>query len=175
MSVAIWIFAASACFILYTLFVYPLLLAVLSRYRARPFAREFRPRTVTVLLPVHNGARYLAAKLESLLAMDYPAGAMNILVLSDGSTDETAVIARQFAARGVELRDLPQSGKAGALNAGLREATGEILFFTDVRQQMEPACLRRLVECFADPTIGAVSGELCIRSGETQGEANVGL
>jgi len=175
MTLAVWLFVTAAFFIVYTLFLYPALLALLSRFCTRPVTRAFQPRTVTVLLPVHNGQQFLAAKLDSLLAMDYPSGAMNILVLSDGSTDDTAAIARQFASRGVVFYDLPHSGKAGALNAGLREATGEILFFTDVRQQMEPLCLRRLVECFADPSVGAVSGELCIRSGETQSEVSVGL
>jgi len=175
MNAAVWIFAGAAFFIVYTLFLYPLLLALLARRFPRPVLRRFTPHTVTVLLPVFNGERYLAAKLDSLLAMDYPAGSMDIVVISDGSTDRTAEIARCYADRGVRLLDVPHGGKALAINAGLATAQGDLLFFTDVRQQMEPACLRRLVECFADPAVGAVSGELCIRDGATLGEANVGL
>ncbi len=175
MNPAVWIFAAAAFFVVYTLFLYPLLLALLARRFSRPVLRRFNPHTVTVLLPVFNGERYLAAKLDSLLAMDYPAGRMDIVVISDGSTDRTAEIARSYAARGVRLLDVPHGGKALAINAGLATAQGDLLFFTDVRQAMEPACLRRLVECFADPAVGAVSGELCIRDGTTLGEANVGL
>ena len=175
MNAAGWIFAAAAFFILYTLFLYPLLLAGLARRFPRPVTRRFTPRTATVLLPVFNGERHLAAKLDSLLAMDYPAGDMEIIVISDGSTDRTGEIARAYAGRGVRLIEAPHGGKALAINAGLAAAGGEILFFTDVRQVMEPACLRRLVECFADPAVGAVSGELCIRDGSTRGEANVGL
>jgi poly-beta-1,6-N-acetyl-D-glucosamine synthase len=175
MNGAVLVFAASALFIVYTLFLYPLLLAVWAKVSARPPLRAFSPLPVTVLLPVYNGAAYLAEKLDSLLAMDYPETKMNILVLSDGSTDSTAEIAARFASRGVAFRQLPHGGKALALNAGLAEATGEILFFTDVRQRMEPLCLRRIVERFADPAVGAVSGELVIRDGATLAEASVGL
>ena len=70
---------------------------------------------------------------------------------------------------------LSNSGKANALNAGLAVARGEILFYTDVRQSLEPACLKALVEHFADPHVGAVSGELVIREGQSREEESVGL
>ena len=169
------LFLAAAFFVLYTLFGYPLLLHFLARRRGRPIQRAFQPRTVSVLLPVFNGERFLAAKLESLLALDYPPGLIDIYVLSDGSTDSTAAIAARFADRGVYFQQLPHGGKAAALNAGLTLATGEILFLTDVRQALEPASLRALIACFADPAVGAVSGELIIRDGASLEEANVGL
>lgn len=61
------------------------------------------------------------------------------------------------------------------MNAGIERATGEILLFTDVRQRLDPACLRRLVECFADPTVGVASGELAILRGEKREEEDIGL
>lgn len=169
------LFLAAAFFVIYTLAGYPLLLHFLARRRSRPIQRAFQPRTVSVLLPVFNGERFLAAKLDSLLALDYPPDLIDIYVLSDGSTDSTAAIAERFAGRGVHFQPLPHGGKAAALNAGLALATGEILFLTDVRQPLEPNSLRALVACFADPTVGAVSGELIIRDGATSEEANVGL
>jgi cellulose synthase/poly-beta-1,6-N-acetylglucosamine synthase-like glycosyltransferase len=172
---AAFLFLAAAAFVLYTLAGYPLLLHFLARRRSRPIQRAFQPRTVSVLLPVFNGERFLAAKLDSLLALDYPPGLIDIYVLSDGSTDSTAAIAEGFAGRGVHFQQLPHGGKAAALNAGLTVATGEILFLTDVRQPLEPNALRVLVACFADPAVGAVSGELIIRDGATSEEANVGL
>lgn len=168
-------FLAAAVFVLYTLIGYPVLLHLLAARRQRPVRREFSPRTVSVLLPVFNGERFLAAKLESLLSLDYPAGLVEIFVLSDGSTDSTPEIAARFASRGVRFHPLPHAGKAAALNTGLTLAQGEILFLTDVRQPLEPSSLRNLVACFADPAVGAVSGELIIRDGETLEEANVGL
>lgn len=169
------IFLAAAAFILYTLFLYPLLVHLLAASRAKPVRKEFSPRTVTVLLPVWNGEQYLARKLDSLLELDYPPGLIEILVISDGSTDRTAEIATSYANRGVRLLDEPRGGKAVCLNAGLKEAQGEILFLTDVRQPIEPGSLRALVECFADPSVGAVSGELIIRDGQTLEESSAGL
>jgi cellulose synthase/poly-beta-1,6-N-acetylglucosamine synthase-like glycosyltransferase len=162
-------------FSFYTVAGYPLLLALVAHLRSRPVWRKFVPRTVTVLLPVRNGERWLRAKLESLLALEYPLELMQIVVISDGSTDGTAAIAEEYARDGrVELVRLSGGGKAVALNAGLERARGEILFLTDVRQALAPDSLRNLVACFADPTVGVVSGELMIR-GETLEERSVGL
>ncbi|MEJ7609484.1 MAG: glycosyltransferase, partial [Bryobacteraceae bacterium] len=91
----------------------------------------------------------------------------------DGSTDRTEEIARSFS--GVELITIPPSGKAVALNHALDRATGELLFLTDVRQDLKPDALRLLADTFDDPEVGAASGELIIRSGEKSEEANVGL
>lgn len=168
-------FGLSAAFVLYTLAGYPLLLAVLARCRANPFLRAPIRPTVSILLPVYNGDAWLKAKLESILALDYPPELLQILVISDGSTDRTDEIARGFAARGVRLIRIPHAGKAAALNAALEHASGEILFFTDVRQALDPAALSRLVECFADPKVGAASGELVILEGRTRQESDTGL
>lgn len=170
------VFLISVVFCAYTLFGYPVLLALLSRLRRRPVRKAPFRTTVTVILPVHNGARWMAAKLESILRLDYPAGLVDILVLSDGSDDGTHEIVQDFAGRAkLRLIVLPRGGKAAAINAGIAHATGEVLFFTDVRQELEPESLRNLVECFADPQVGAASGELIIRQGKgTEGES-VGL
>jgi biofilm PGA synthesis N-glycosyltransferase PgaC len=101
---------------------------------------------------------------------------VEIIVISDGDTMATEAIVRGFAARAnLQLIALPHGGKAAALNAGIARATGEILFFTDVRQQLDRESLANLVECFADPEVGAASGELIIRQGSGTEEASVGL
>jgi poly-beta-1,6-N-acetyl-D-glucosamine synthase len=170
------IFFASVAFSLYTVAGYPILLAFWSRIRARPLKRQFVPKTVTILLPVRNGERWLAAKLESLFALNYPRELLEILVISDGSADGTEEAAAHYASTGrIELLCLPPRGKAAALNAGMERARGEILFFTDVRQALDPDSLRNLVSCFADPSVGVVSGELIIRDGDTLEERSVGL
>ncbi len=121
---------------------------------------------MTIILPVYNGEQWIAAKLESILRLDYPADLLEILVLSDGSTDRTHGIVSCFTNRAnVRLIVLPRAGKAAALNVGMEEASGEILFFTDVRQELAATSLTNLVECFADPEVGAASGELIIRDG----------
>jgi poly-beta-1,6-N-acetyl-D-glucosamine synthase len=167
-------FLISAGFAAYTLAGYPMLLAAAARFRRRPVEKRFEPKNVTILLPVRNGERWLRAKLESLLALRYPAELMQIVVVSDGSTDGTDEIACQYAGR-IEFLRTQGGGKAVALNAGLERARGEILFLTDVRQPLDPDCLKHLVACFADPSVGVVSGELVIREGLTRAEASVGL
>jgi poly-beta-1,6-N-acetyl-D-glucosamine synthase len=151
---------AGTAIVFYILIGYPLLLVYFFR-RSAPAVRKdmgFRP-TVSVLLAVHNGERFIRQKLECLLALNYPAELMEILVVSDGSTDATEVIVESFAERGVRLLRAPRGGKPAALNLALRHASGEILFFTDVRQIIHPDSLAHLAANFADSTVGGVTGE----------------
>lgn len=174
-SVALTVFIVCLAIVLYIILGYPLLLAWLARKHQKPIRKASIFPTVSAIVAVRDGARFLAQKLENLLALDYPQEKLEILVVSDGSVDETAAIARQYASRGVRLVEVPRSGKSAALNAGIQHATGELLFFTDVRQSFKPDCLRQLVACFADPTVGVASGELIIQRGETQEEADISL
>ena len=139
MSVAL--FVLGAAFVAYVVFGYPALLAILVRLRPAPVARRPQLKRVTVLLPVHNGAAWIEAKLRSILALDYPRELVQVVVISDGSDDRTEEIARSFASQGVEVAVLPRGGKMVALNEGMRRATGEILLFTDMRQELDPASL----------------------------------
>jgi len=170
------VFALASSLLVYLLGGYPLLLAIFPWRRRPPIAKDpTRVRSVTVLLPVYNGEDFLRQKLESILALDYPQDQVEILVISDASTDGTDAIAREFSAAGVRLLRVPRGGKAAALNAGIEQAKGEILFFTDVRQRLAPDSLRHLVACLADPTVGSVTGELHIVTGDRQEEADLGL
>jgi biofilm PGA synthesis N-glycosyltransferase PgaC len=173
----IWLAIFGICLFatFYVLVGYPLLLSVLARGTGRPVRPRLEFKTVTVLLPVHNGAPWLKAKLESILGLKYPRELMQILVISDASTDETDAIALDYRNRGVELLRIAKGGKALALNAGMERATGEILFFTDVRQRLQPEALERLVAYLGDPEVGVVSGELVILKGESEEEANTSL
>ena len=174
----VWIglFVAAVGFCAYTLFGYPLLLAMISRGRGRAVRKAPLRARVSVILPVHNGAQWIESKLQSILRLKYPPDLVETIVLSDGCTDATDEIVRGFTARAnVTLLTLPRGGKAAALNAGIAAARGEILFFTDVRQELAPDSLANLVECFADPEVGAASGELIIREGQGTEEASVGL
>lgn len=175
MLIAPWIFAAFAAALVYVIFGYPLFLGVLSRSRNRPVRKSRQQPSVSVIIAVHNGARFIADKLRSVLALDYPAGKIEILVASDGSTDRTNDIVEEFESRRVRLLRLSRGGKCAALNAAIAQAPGEILLLTDVRQTLAPGSLQLLVDCFSDPAVGVVSGELIIRAGAGPEEANVGL
>ena len=170
------VFAAAALTIFYILAGYPLLLAVMARWFPRPVRRgEDHREPVTIVIPVRNGGRWLARKIDSVLAQDYPARLRDILIVSDGSTDDTDRIAASYATRGVRLLRVPAGGKAAALNLAVPHATGNLLLFTDARQVLEPDCLRRLVSAMADPDVGVVSGDLRIARGDTEENASTGL
>ena len=173
----LWIalFCAGMALPLYTLLVYPGLLGLLSVWCVRPVHAKPQKKTVTAIIPVRNGERFLADKLRSVLDLEYPRELLEILVVSDGSTDATDSIAERFAGEGVRLIRIPQGGKPAALNAGIAEARGEVLLLTDVRQILAADSLQLLVNCLADPAVGAVSGNLSIRKGRTEEEAAVGL
>jgi glycosyltransferase involved in cell wall biosynthesis len=170
------LFLGCAGYLIYVILIYPALLAIRARLRPSPvFAggiEESALPTVTVLLPVRDGERWIARKLDGLLALDYPRELVDIIVISDGSADGTETIAGKYP---VHVVPIESGGKAAALNRGVEQAQGEILFFTDVRQELDRASLRHLVNCFADPKVGAATGELIIREGATQEEVNIGL
>ncbi|MBY0374909.1 MAG: glycosyltransferase family 2 protein [Bryobacteraceae bacterium] len=172
---ALIVFSVSAALLAYILVGYPLLLGALARRRGRPTLREPREDSVSAIVAVHNGEQFLEAKLRSLLALDYPPGRLEIIVVSDGSTDRTAAIAAAYAPQGVRCLELPRGGKCAALNAGIAQATGDILLLTDVRQEVAPDSLRYLTACYADPAVGVVSGHLLIRRGERADQENIGL
>jgi cellulose synthase/poly-beta-1,6-N-acetylglucosamine synthase-like glycosyltransferase len=142
-----------------------------------PVHKHYTPRTASFLIAVHNGERFLERKLESIRELDYPQEMIEILVVSDASTDGTDAIAQRFADHdpGVRLLRVPRGGKSAALNAGLAHLTGEIIVFTDVRQELGRDSLQHLMSCFADPTIGVASAQLVIRAGEKQEEAEISL
>jgi biofilm PGA synthesis N-glycosyltransferase PgaC len=169
------IFVLASLLILYVLAGYPLIVALWARYIPQPVTKQFVPRTVSILIPVRNGDPWLEAKLRTISALDYPPELLDTIVISSASTDKTVIIAKQHAGPHLRVIELEYHGKAIALNAGMAAATGEILFFTDVRQALDPHCLKALVANFADPRVGIVSGELVIREGESLEEANVGL
>lgn len=145
----------------YTYLGYPLAIYALGRLRPnRPRREPIRP-TVSVVLAARNEAERIGIKIENLLELDYPMDRLQIIVVSDGSTDGTDRVVQGFAGRGVlfERVDTP-SGKPTALNRGVARASGEIVLFCDTRQRIDPAALTTMVELFADPNVGAVSGAL---------------
>src|SRR5665213_1591071 len=159
MPVAILLLDVGSTAVLYILIGYPLVLKMLPA-RGKPPVRKdlnYQP-TVSVIVAIYNGAAYVRAKMETIFALDYPPERLQIIVVSDGSTDESEAMVRAYADRGVELYVQPHVGKASAVNLALEHATGEILFLTDIRQPLDSMALRHLVANFADATVGAVTG-----------------
>jgi biofilm PGA synthesis N-glycosyltransferase PgaC len=156
---------------------YPIWLYLIARFRPRPVRRASIFPSVTILLAVHNEQKYLPAKLRNLAELDYPADQVEVIVVSDGSTDETNNILASWENANLRTVFLSNhSGKAAALNDGVAKARGEIIVFTDARQVIGSDALQNLVANFADPTVGCVSGELIIGPNPSAGSAEgVGL
>ncbi len=147
----------------YAYFGYPLLLLAVNALRRNSRAAavtDERLPSISIIIPVHNEERVLERKIDNLLALDYPAALLEVIFVSDGSTDRTETIINSRAAAQLSLISLPErGGKARALNAGLAAASHEIIVFTDAAIMLDATALRTIVRRFRDPAIGCVSGQ----------------
>ena len=159
------VFWLSALTVVYVYAGYPVLLACWARLRPRPAPRTANAAddlpTVSIVIAARNEEARMAVRIENLLALDYPADRRQIIVVSDGSTDDTLRVLATFGTA-VEAVSAPAGGKAAALNVGVARATGTILVFADARQMFAPDAVRELVAPFADPAVGGVTGELLL-------------
>src|ERR1035438_8730420 len=167
-----WLFWLSAALIGYSYIGYPVWLWLRSRLAPRPVRRSSSEPSVSAVIVVRNEEATIARKLENLLLLDYPPEKLQVVVVSDGSSDRTeAILAGYRHNSRVRTATKPVSqGKAAGLNDAIELARGDVLLFTDARQQIEPGALRHLIENFGDPEVGAASGELMLgdpASGET--------
>jgi cellulose synthase/poly-beta-1,6-N-acetylglucosamine synthase-like glycosyltransferase len=155
----ITIFWICAFLVLYVYLGYPLLLAS-GLLGKRKLARCgcIHP-ALSVLIPAHNEEKIIRAKLLNLLSQNYPLEKVQILVGNDGSSDNTASIVSEFLEFGVHLVKAEQPrGKSSIQNALVNLAHGEILVFTDADCMLPRNALRDIVQHFADPNVGLVTG-----------------
>ncbi len=165
MEILFWV---SVFVLAYVYAGYAVLLGCWSTLAGRAVAKR-RPEedaggwpSVSVIVAARNEASRLRARVANLLDQDYP-GPIEVLVVSDGSTDDTRGAIVSFDDR-VQLLELPPRGKPTALNAGVEAAAGEILAFADARQQWAPDAMVELVSNFHDPDVGAATGQLILDS-----------
>jgi cellulose synthase/poly-beta-1,6-N-acetylglucosamine synthase-like glycosyltransferase len=155
------LFWASAALIFYTHAGYPLVLRLLLALRRRPSegpgAWDELPR-VSLIVAAYDEGEVIEAKVANALALDYPRRRLQLIVASDGSADATAQRAREAGADLV--LELPRGGKIAAQNAAAKQASGEILAFSDANSAWRPDALRRLVEPFADEKVGYACGQV---------------
>ena len=142
--------------------VYPLAAIGLARLRPRPVRQAPTEPTVTVVVAAHDEEAVIERRLENLLALDYPAEKLEIVVASDASTDGTDDLVAAVAAREPRVRLLrcPRGGKVAAQDIAVRATEGEIVAFTDANATWAPDALRLLVRNFADPDVAYVCGRL---------------
>jgi glycosyltransferase involved in cell wall biosynthesis len=154
--IAFWLATA---LVAWTYVGFPVATVVRARWRPRPILRAAIEPSVSVVLAAHDEAASIGPRVDDLLAQDYPADRLDVVIASDGSVDGTVALARRRADPRVVVLDLPRVGKAAALNAAVAASRGEILVFTDANTTFLPGAIRALVAPFADPTVGGVAGD----------------
>jgi poly-beta-1,6-N-acetyl-D-glucosamine synthase len=191
-----FVFWLAAALVGYSYLGYPVWLWLRCRWSPRPVRRGFvhgsTAPAVTAVMVVRNEEAIVARKLDNLLTLDYPPAKLDVVVVSDGSSDRTPAILADYARDsglrtegGTDARTGARTrmrtvmkpvsqGKAAGLNDAIQLATGEVLLFTDARQQIESGALRLLIENFSDPEVGAASGALMLGD-PTGGETGKGI
>ena len=136
---------------------YPAATAVLSRARRRDVRKEGFEPSVAVIVAAHDEEAVIERRVSNLLALDYPAEKLQVVVTSDASTDGTEEIAERAGARVVRNR---RGGKVAAQDRAVRETESEVVAFSDANATWAPDALRKLVRNFADPDVAYVCGRL---------------
>ena len=163
------IFWLTFLLIFWTYFGYPLILRLLSYFRA-PVKQpaDFTP-PVSLIITAYNEEKKIAEKLQNTLTLNYPREKLEVIVVSDGSTDRTEEIVRSFEDRGIRLLSIPERhGKHYGQGRGIKEAGSEIVVLSDATTFLEPDSVRMIVRSFADPQIGCVSGHDNIRAADEE-------
>jgi cellulose synthase/poly-beta-1,6-N-acetylglucosamine synthase-like glycosyltransferase len=150
----------------YPFAIYPMVVAWLAR-RSRWKTSELRTTelpTVALVICALNEERIIRQKVENSLALNYPAGLLRIVVISDGSTDQTAEIGREFRPAGVEVVDQPvRRGKITNLNEIVPARDEDIIVLSDANVLYHTDAVMRIVERFRDPSVGCVSGKVVLQ------------
>ena len=170
MSIAFWLALGIVAF---TYLGYPAVIAAWARVRARPVRTASQTPSMDVLLVVHNPGNLLQSKLDNLCALDYPHENLRINVVCDGCTDGSELIARSH--RSGRIRVFTQQdrrGKSACIGSTLPHLDADLVLFTDVRQRIDGQAARMLAAAFADPAVGAASGELML---ETENGYGMGI
>jgi glycosyltransferase involved in cell wall biosynthesis len=162
------VFWSSLALLLWTHVGYPLAIALLSSVRRRVVRKEDITPSVAVIVVAHNEERVLARRLDNLLALDYPAQKLEVVIASDDSADRTDEIAADYAARDARVRLLrrPREGKVAAQDAAVGSVISEVVAFSDANALWAPSALRLLVRNLADPQVGYVCGRLDLEAAD---------
>jgi poly-beta-1,6-N-acetyl-D-glucosamine synthase len=150
---------------------YPAALWLLTRNR-HPGPQPPAPTTprASLIIAAFNEQKAIAAKLENSLALDHPE--LEIIVVTDGSDDETPTVASAYADRGVRvLHDPARAGKSAALNRGAAAATGDVLVFSDANNHFGADAISHLAAAFADPMVGGATGQKTVLTDSALGQS----
>jgi len=153
--------------LIYPYLAYPLLLWIITMLRSKPIQKgTIRPR-VSVIIAAHNEEKVIEDRLRNLKEIDYPRDKLEIIIVSDGSTDRTNQEITAFKENHPEIEVIldyepVRVGKTGAIYRGVQRASGEILIFSDANTQFDRFAIQKLVNCFNDEKVGGASGQVRI-------------
>ena len=155
------LFWASVCLLMYIYLGYPLLVFLIGAIRRRKVRKEIQYPPVSIVIAAYNEEAHIRKTIENKLSLEYPKERLDIVVVSDGSTDGTDGIVETFRGQDVRLlRQEPRQGKTAALNLVVREAVGDIIVFSDANSIYSRDAVKKLVANFSDETVGYVTGKL---------------
>ena len=168
-----FIFFLSIITVVYIYMGYPFAAFIISSLRGKKVRKGRCEPYVTILIAAHNEEGVIGQTLKNKLSLDYPREKLEIIVISDGSTDGTDSIVKGYKTAGVRLiRQEPRAGKTSGLNLAAPEAAGEVLVFSDANSRYDKNALRKLMENFNDPGVGYATGKMIYTSpdGSTAGD-----
>lgn len=158
---AVLLFFGCCAAVLYVYLGYPLAVLLLAKMRPRPVKKGARLPSISLVIAAYNEEKCIGRTIENKLGLDYPREKMEIIVVSDGSSDGTDEVCRGYVRQGVRLvRQESRSGKTAALNRAVSCAEGEIVVFSDANSLYARTALKKLVRSFDDPEIGYVTGKM---------------
>lgn len=155
----------------YNYVLYPVAINLYCQFRRDPHLDkidlEVELPKVTFVVAAYNEEKVITQKIENTLELDYPKEKLQIIIVSDGSDDDTATIAKSYSDKGIFAMHIPErQGKSAALNRALQKAEGEIILFSDANNDFNKQAVKELVKHFSDPKIGAVTGAKHIYASE---------
>jgi biofilm PGA synthesis N-glycosyltransferase PgaC len=169
MDIPVLIFWSGISILLYTYGGYPAILFIISKFfPSHGIARHTSSNwpEVDMLIAAYNEEKVIRNKIENCLSLDYPAEKLTVWIASDGSSDGTNEIVKEYMKRNSRIRllEFTRSGKSGVINKALPQLEAEITVFSDANTEYDPGAIQRMVAHFADPNIGCVCGKLIYRN-----------
>lgn len=160
MAIVKIIFWFSLITVIYTYFGYPAWMAFITKFGNKPVRKQYYLPTVSLVISAYNEEKHIENKIKNSISLDYPKEKLEIIVVSDGSTDKTVSILEKYAGKGVTLIKFEErAGKTKAQNEAVKNSKGDILFFTDVTTIHPPDVIKNIAQNFADKTVGCVTGK----------------
>lgn len=154
------LFSGSIILIFFAYLGYPISLSFLGIFRKKAVKKALFFPDVTIIITAYNEEKRIRKKLNNTLGLEYPREKLQILVASDGSTDRTEAIVKEYEKNGIELLAIEERrGKENAQKQAVNLARADVIMFTDVATQLDPGGLKEIVTNFADPSVGCVSSE----------------